>query len=318
LKRFYLSDNEPMTVSPYLRKYFRYPMLEHLVKAGLYQLTAEFVYKSARFVNLRGRSVKEVMMVEPEDVAHLSVIDADGEQLQRLQAFRARDGRFERELYEWCLAQGVSYSDVERSLKYTSGRKLLRYLTETYNKDGGEHYARPKTVLSDFNDYLRCGEEVGYNFADEFALFPRDLQAAHNTAETLRRERRERDEKARQKAAGGKIRALYKKLMKRFGFERDGFSIIPPKTTKDIIAEAHALHHCVDRYCLSHADGECVILFIRKTEALGEPFCTMEVRGGKIAQTRGRDNKMPAPEVNQFVELWTQEKLNKAANSRAA
>jgi len=325
-------DSEPMEVIPYLRAYTQYPMIEYLVKLGLGNLTTNVVYRSyldPKIINVHGKNIKEVLKVNTEDIRHLQSVNADIKQLNRLQDFRAREGRFEKELYQWCLNNDVPYHEVERPLKYTTGRKLLRYIGEQDARDkletdqsGRRHYGKITDILRDYNDYFRNGDELSYDFSDSFVLFPRHLKDAHDLADNLvemrRRKAREREENRRKKEATPKIAALYKSLLRKFRFTQDGLTVIPPKSAEDIVFEGHALHHCVGGRYSSHANGNCVILFIRKKDSIAEPFCTMEVSNGRVIQVRGYDNKEPTPEVKRFVSLWEQEKLNAGSGQKAA
>ncbi len=332
LKQFYQKDCEPMEVIPYLRAYTQYPMIEYLVKLGLGRLTSDVVYRSyidPKIINATGKNIKEVLKVDAEDIKHLQSINADVSALSRLQAFRAHDGRFEKELYQWCFDNDVSYREVERPLKYTTGRRLLRYIEAKFDQskletaqNGMRNYGKITDVLRDYNDYLHNGEELSYNFSDSFVLFPRHLKNAHDQTvelvEMRRRQAWEREEKRRKKEAGIKIASLYKSLLRKFRFAQDGLTIIPPKSVEDIVFEGHALHHCVGGRYNSHANGSCVILFIRKKDSINVPFCTMEISNGKVNQIRGYDNKEPAPEVKKFVSLWEQQKLNGGGGQKAA
>ena len=52
------------------------------------------------------------------------------------------------------------------------------------------------------------------------------------------------------------------------------------------------------------------MLFIRKTSEPQKPFCTVEVRGGKVAQARIQNNEDPPPEAQEFISLWEQLKVS--------
>jgi hypothetical protein len=86
-------------------------------------------------------------------------------------------------------------------------------------------------------------------------------------------------------------------------FDKDGLTLLPPKSADEIIAEGHALHHCVGSYAERAANGECVILFLRKTDQPDEPFYTIELRDNQIAQARGRNSSEPTPEVQKFLDI---------------
>ena len=330
--RFYGHDNDAMEVIPYLRAYLVYPMIEYLLKLGLHNLTTELVYGNdprKPSINASATDIKGVLMVDTEDIKHLQCIDATASQLQRLQLFRAREGRFEKELYVWCLENEVYFRDVERALKYTTGQKLLRYIREQQDRSNVDiengkvgHYGKISDILRDYDDYLRYGDQLSYDFSDSFVLFPRHLKVAHDQVFMLwdmrMKQERERAERQRKHNANVQIAALYKALTRQFKFTKDGLTIVLPQKAEDIVFEGHALHHCVGGRYDSHANGHCVILFIRKKDSPDKPYCTMEVANGRVVQVRGYDNETPAPEVKKFVSLWEQKKLLAGSSSKAA
>jgi hypothetical protein len=146
--------------------------------------------------------------------------------------------------------------------------------------------------------------------ANSFVLFPQNLPAAHDRASELFDEN---------KAAilDRMTEAAYEPLLKAYRFERYGFTLIPPKTAAEIVAEGHALHHCVGAYAERVARGDCIVLFLRRAEKIDEPFYTVELRNGRIVQARGQNNSAPTPEVNRYLSLWEKKKLN-AGGKKAA
>ena len=332
LKQFSMVCGGPMEVHPYLRAYLEYPMIEYLMKLGLEGIVGDLVYRGSGngdVINTNGKNIKDALKVQAEDIPYLQSIKADIAALRLLQAFRAHEGRFEKELCQWCHANGVTFFDVKGILKHTTGVKLLRYIHQQFGRDQPEsvqhrsrRYGKITDVLHDYSDYLRNGEELAYDFSDSFVLFPRHLDQAHDLAvsvvEARRKAERDRLDKQRQAEASVKMAEFYKALLRKFKFTKDGLTVIPPKSAEDIVFEGHALHHCVGQRYSSHASGGCVILFVRKKDKIDEPFCTMEVQGDKVIQLRGYDNKEPEKEVKDFISAWEQKKLSVAAGQKAA
>ncbi len=106
------------------------------------------------------------------------------------------------------------------------------------------------------------------------------------------------------------IRALFPALEKRFGFQKDGFKIVPPNKATAISDEGAMLHHCVGSYVDRMAEGKTVILFIRQEQEPDKPFFTMEVQNNKVVQLRGFQNSTPPEDVKKFVEVWKKQVLN--------
>lgn len=93
--------------------------------------------------------------------------------------------------------------------------------------------------------------------------------------------------------------------------------VIPPHSSKELIDEGTALRHCVGRYVKRVAQRECVILFVRKVAEPDKSLCTVEVRDGRVVQTRGFDNEDPPAQITAFIEQWKQRVLYAAEKAAA-
>lgn len=71
-------------------------------------------------------------------------------------------------------------------------------------------------------------------------------------------------------------------------YDNGEFSITIPKTTKDIINEGKALHHCVGVYVDKVVRREDMIYFLRKDKNI--PYVTIEVKDKKVTQVEGDMN----------------------------
>jgi len=81
-----------------------------------------------------------------------------------------------------------------------------------------------------------------------------------------------------------------------------------PKSPDDLFEEGKKLHHCVATYIEKVANGETVILFIRKDKTPDEPFYTLEIREGKVRQCHGMCNCDVTGEVEEFLKEFCKEK----------
>jgi hypothetical protein len=141
------------------------------------------------------------------------------------------------------------------------------------------------------------GGRLEYDFSHDFVLFPKNLPEAHDQASKLY-ENRKTDIFSKM------IHASYAATLEQYRFTNNGFTLIPPRSAAEIVKEGHTLHHCVHAYVERVANGECVILFLRRTENIKAPFFTVELRDGRVTQVRGQQNSAPTPEVQKFLELW--------------
>lgn len=97
------------------------------------------------------------------------------------------------------------------------------------------------------------------------------------------------------------------KTLKKHFYGNDSFSIVCPKTPKELVKEGRRLKHCVGDYVNKMIKGKALIFFLRKNEELEKPYFTIEVTSkGKIKQVHGFDNcdiDRDSPEYK-FLKKW--------------
>ena len=139
---------------------------------------------------------------------------------------------------------------------------------------------------------------------NSFVLFPRDLKARHDEAmELVKTQKGELLNKA--------IQAIFGTLNNSYSFTWRGMLARAPVSADEIIAEGHALHHCVatGSYIENMAKGKCCILLIRRVEQPEASFFTAEVRDSMVVQCRGQNNCGMTDDVKKFVAEWQKKKL---------
>ena len=176
------------------------------------------------------------------------------------------------------------------------GMKVLEYC----QKEGGIGHA-----IGDWLDYIRDAEKVGLDLRDKGNSMPKNLKRRHaNIIKQIRyRESKELEER---------LKATLAVRNKIFCWKGKKFFIRPAESTKELIAEGKALHHCVGGYAERHAKGETTILLVRENEAPDKPLYTMEVQGSVkkgwyMVQIRGNMNSAPPAEVRKMVEQFMEQ-----------
>lgn len=321
IERYYRSDGEPLEVMPYMSAYLKYPAIEYLVKLGLTKLTCQIAYDhyEKKAIIQNGKNLRETLGVGPEDIPVLQAVNVNTRQLELYKELKAQGIRADEKLLVWYGDRGIA--DIENimiPLKYTTPSKIMRYVDEQYDrmKDsttryGARRYQQPSSVLSEYKDYLIMGSPLGYDFTDSFVLFPRNLPEAHDQASKL-------FDTKKKAIYNGLIRDAYISLLEQYRFTKNGLTLIPPKTANEIVKEGHTLHHCVHSYVERVANGKCVILFIRRTDSIKEPYYTLELRDNRVMQIHGNKHCAPTPEVEKFLDMWKRKKLLPAGAARAA
>ena len=310
---FYLSDRTELEVIPYLAEYLRHPFVEYLIKLKLFSLAAHVIYHNDVYsythgeehIDYNGKKFQSILKVGLEYLPLLQKLNVSYMQLGLIQGMLRCGLQPDEELLDWCGRHKISrLRDLLVPLSYTTPHKMMRYIAEQYEKNKrpahrfyGDGYTDYANTLVQYRDYLCMCEGLEYDLKNSFVLFPRDLKDAHDKVASL---------SDPEKAAiyERQIQQAYPLLEKLYRFERDGWTIMAPKTSKEITEEGHRLHHCVGGYVKRVAMKECIILFLRRTQKLDKPEGTIEVIDNAIVQARGYDNGDLPADAKKFLTKW--------------
>ena len=277
-----------------MKAYLGHPRLEHLVKTGFYRLVADIIYGYGYLdrdcLDESQDRTHQILRVVAEDVSFLQGLDVD---LSTLKMFQGYAGIKDRQrLLAWQLEHEV-IRDIQQILRYMTVYKAIRYLDRQY----GERYKDKQNLVCKYRDYLEICEKLDYDMKNSFILYPNDLKKSHD--KVAHHLKHKDDARIKREFMAG-----YKDIAGKLDFEKDGMEIVYPSLPEDVIAEGHALHHCVGSYLGRIAKHECIILFLRRCEDKDEPFYTIEIRGNGITQVRGMQNCDMTPEVETFIRAW--------------
>ncbi len=154
-----------------------------------------------------------------------------------------------------------------------------------------------------YTDYLEAAKELNYDLSVHNALFPKNLKEAHDNAIRNRYISTSIEDM-------GSYNSRYKELIKMYEYEKDGFSIIVPKSIGEIVLEGKLLSHCVGGYAHRHMTSATTILFLRKTEEIYSALYTIEIddKTKTIRQIQGFRNRTPlTEEAEAFFNEWKEE-----------
>lgn len=302
LEAFYGHFREPMELAPFLRAYLAHPRLEHLIKVGFFELACGLAYRGdyKHVLDEAQDRTHRILQIAAEDVPFLRELDVDMETLKTFQGYAGQKDR--QRLLRWRLDDHVD-RDVDQVLEYMTPHKLMKYMDAQHaaRQPGGSM----QQTVSEYRDYLDMCVQLDLDMSSCFTLYPRDLRKAHDEAVLLlRTEKDTRTRRAFEKAMAA--------ITGHLDFEAGGMRLLLPAGPEDLAAEGQALHHCVGSYAARVANGECVILFLRRCEEPDKSFYTIEIRGRKVIQVRGWDNHDPTPEVKKFMKQWERKVLRAA------
>lgn len=307
--------HKPISVIPFLIAYLKHPRLEHLVKTGFYAIVSDMAYDYHEVDCLdesRNRT-HQILGIAAEDVSFLRNLNAG---LSTLKTFQGYAGLKDRQkLLLWQIEHDISH-DILPILRHMTAHKTMRYLDMQYGflrlrrtQYGSLRYSSMQDLVSEYRDYLEICQKLNYDLKNSL-LYPKDLQKSHDKA--AHRLKHKADVKTKRDFI-----AAYKDISEQFCFEKDGLKIICPSVPDDVIAEGHALHHCVGSYIDRVARKECMILFVRKCCEETKPYYTVEIRGQKVVQVRGVGNCAATPEVQGFIDAFKQQVLQGSVNNAA-
>lgn len=189
------------------------------------------------------------------------------------------------------------YQDIRRMVNLSQRldvkfKKLYKYIS---SKGDGCHIL--STLLSIYEDYIDMCLYDGMDMTDSFNVFPRDIEAAHDSLLRIKEERKAKDEILRQAIKDETLAKSIKKYSKRFTLENDSFIIRPARSASEIVMEGQAQHNCVGRagYIDKMIARKCMILFLRRKEDPDKSYYTIETdMNGNLKQAYAKNNKKTA------------------------
>lgn len=166
--------------------------------------------------------------------------------------------------------------------EYSTPVKYWNYI----QKHLGDDIHTEEMAVHFHNDYLQAVKDLGLPLSNSIYLYPRDLMAKHDELIERRDLQRNRIQIEQKNQQYHKIAERYTRLLKKYGYEKDGFIIRPAGSAEEIIEEGKKLHHCVggDNYLSAHDKGRSFILFLRKAKSPDVSWCTIEIRDRQIMQ----------------------------------
>lgn len=166
------------------------------------------------------------------------------------------------------------FKNVEDLECIPKGVKLIRF----------QNWVIKNSVTAyEYRDYQNMLENLGIAFEGDFRILPKNFKQAHD--DVVKAYNDMKDEQKRIEFAN--------QLEKLLGLEQTigNYTFVLPKELQELKAEGKALSHCVGSYADRVARGETVIVFVRQKEKVDNPLYTLEIRGGKIVQLRGKRNR---------------------------
>lgn len=308
--REYALGQKKIDPGKYLYLWKTYPVLEQIVKTGLFQLVDDVLdYRTTDAIKRKGRKPTEFLSVDKKEFRRLRDMNGGVKELKWLQLEKSTGKTIGDEEICWMVKEGFEPNDLKFVLDQMSICQIRHYLVKQSEKSGDDI----SHVLQVWNDYLSMAKRLGMDIHDSIIYRTRDLQLRHKEAvlkiEEMKRGIRRRE--LEEKYVGFQKHLI--DLKEKYEFSDGEYQVIAPKSIDDILYEGDTLHHCVnktDTYFDRIVSKESYILFLREKENPKVPFYTLEVEpDGTIRQKRAEFNRQnkDIDKVTSFLTLWQKE-----------
>ena len=294
----------------YMTAYCIYPrQVERFMKAGFSYPVSDLVYKrkkNADAINWAETDARKTLGLSKQELHQFMVIQPPLDCLAVKKYVKKHWGK------DWPLSFCMDFDNLwgcDLSSMYVLSflkryridpEKFLRYLGGQFDECRIELVAY-KDFFDTYRDYIEASYELGRCLEHTAVLYPPMLLTAHDEAVNALAKLRH-GEPGERAPAGVRARRL------KYEFAMDGLEIVFPLTARAIQREGKLLSHCVGGYAARHMKGTLSILFLRKSDAPGVPYVTIEMHGNSLQQIHGfqNDRGSVSPRITHkaFIDTW--------------
>lgn len=276
----------------YLCKYIEHPVTEKFLKLGMFDIAEYCIMGRAKSLNESESELHKILGINKQQLKVLRSVTDPKYDFYLCIKENNTNKVYNAEQYALIMQKCVSLNNCRKMyelLTVYSYKKVMKYL-ENNN-------------VAMYLDYIDFCKKLEYDITNSFVAFPKNLQVAHDDAQSLI------TEKERKKEIDA-INKLLPQIAERYNFRYKDLVVMAPSDGREYIAESQALHNCISQnYMGTMAKAKCVIVFIRKADDINKPYYAMEISDGKIVQVEGKNHCKMNPEVEECVEAFKKTKL---------
>lgn len=278
------NPGKKFNVLAFLQRYK--PCYEYLIKMGFSRLVDEDFHGGD--LSEKAKSIPELLGLPKSWIPELKKMNPTRDELRLFQAaYKAGKTTTADEVREIEAIIGAHREIF--SLRVSTTHKILKYFKPMVHEYWNGCDASDS--FTTWRDYIGFCKGLRWNLKNEFILFPKDLQKAHDEAMDLW-------EAKKDEAADRKIREMYQDYYSRFHWEYKDLVMVIPRCAEDIRKEGQDQHNCVATYVESVARKSTVILFLRKTSEPDKSYYTVEYNKGRVIQCRRFGNGDMTKEIH--------------------
>lgn len=307
-------------VYQYLYMYENFPFIEYFWKMGLTELVKDMIdpcvskYTLRDAFNLDGKSFFDILKIEKNLLPRIKKLNVSLEELKVFQL----NGSVSNEQLNFLTSSIKEYNfktffEISNLSSFSKTQKYILKQSEL-TKNAHEQFSKTankttdvsmyiQNILIDWYDYIKKCQDLKYDLKNEFVLFPKNLKKRHDEICI-------EFDIEKMNIYNEKIGERYKKLSKLYNWQYKDYFIVVADSADALIKEGQSLHHCVGgSYKRKMANGETIILFLRKRDEPDKSFYTIEISDYTILQIRGLGNCSVKPEINSVLDRFKKDKL---------
>lgn len=317
LKEWIWSGRE-VNVGAYLIDEENNPVIEKLVKVGLFDLATLFEVRTAdtKIIDKSATELTKMLRLDKMRLERLKKINPKNvETLEWMQMDKMNDRPFDDEMIRYFGENGIKMSN----LAFVSDKMTYMQIYNYMRRQQQGTKDSPRQTLRTWDDYYSMAATEKMDITNEQIYKPKNLRQAHADVIALR-ERAGMEKLAKEKAEKWpKVNEVCRTL-KKYEYTGEKYCIVAPKGIIDIVKEGTILKHCIhtcEFYYDRMEQQESYILFLRYADAPDTPYYTLEVEpGGNIRQKRtvgdnqNEDFKECIPFLNEWQQ-WVKKNLSK-------
>jgi DNA-directed RNA polymerase subunit RPC12/RpoP len=280
------------------------PCYEYLIKMGFPRLVMEDFHGGD--LSEKAKSIPELFEVPKAWIPELKKMDLSKDELHLFQA-AYKVGRTTTAEEVRKIENTIGARREIFSLKVSTTHKILKYFKPMIHKHWNGCDASDSFVT--WRDYIGFCKGLKWDLKNEFILFPKDLQKAHDEAMDLL-------EAKKDEAVDKKIREMYQSHYSRFHWEYKELTMVVPRCAEDIRKEGQDQHNCVATYVERVARKNTVILFLRKKSEPEKSYYTVEYNKGRVIQCRRFANGGMTKEIHAAIQKFERDMAARAEKTK--
>lgn len=303
-----LWDKLPCSVTAYLILEKKNPIIEKLVKIGMFRMAADVIempYSCGRYITDGETELIKALRIDKARFHRLKANGGGIKDLRWYQMEKQENTIWSDAMIKDFARENFSMTTFDFLPVKVSYAKIWNYLRKQAELSGNRY----STIVYRWVDYLNMAKKAKMDIRNEMIWKPKDLKAAHDgVVMLLQRGEMEKEAKKLEKK-WPKVNGQLPKLQK-FEYADKKYCIVAPKNICDIVKEGRILQHCVhtcDFYFDRIQKDESYLFFLRKTGKEDIPWYTLEVEpNGNIRQKRttGDNQNKDFEDAVRFLKKW--------------